>query len=102
MFKKEYIGKDFFLRFLLMNVVMILLSTLFASFLMWLQIMFPIGEIMLFMMISVITISFYKKYNNEFFLKRPKVLNYSKRIMKINLFLLVLYYGLVFIFLFLG
>ncbi len=85
-----------------MVAFIVLFSLLLGSIELWSDIMFSVGELMLFVVVvSITTITYYKKYNNKFFLERLEVLNFNKIKIKINSFLIVLFYSILFIILFL-
>ncbi len=101
MFKNELSGNKFIKNLLNMVGFIVLFSLLLGSIELWSDIMFSVGELMLFVVVSITTITYYKKYNNKFFLERLEILNFNKIKIKINLFLIVLFYSILFIILFL-
>ena len=94
MWRKEFIGKNFWKHFLVLNIGILIIFFLFGTFLPLIEIFYGSGELVLFMFVASLTTVYYKKYNNDFFLKRMKIVKMSKWKIKINSFLLVFYYGI--------
>ncbi len=100
MWTKQFFGKNFFLRFLMINFLIFIFAIFFEVIPNLKIFMFPIGELLLFVVVSITTINFYQKFNNNFFINHAKLNSVSKKQIKLKSFLLVFWYSTIFIILF--